>query len=605
MLSTRTVLLLVLLGLMAAFSVTSLLIVGLRMRQQVRTDFSNELNRSLGVFENVEAERLQELTKEDHLLADLPSLKALLTTNDDRTIEDGAVEFWQTSGNDVFALTDPHLRVRAAFVRGLSTGQSFRTDVSHALLMDGRHYLVSENHLFHLTAAPVYFGSPISGTLLGYAVTGDLIDTAYQTHLSKEAGANAVFVSNGVTLASSLALPQMTATLSRVAPSGMSSLTVDGQRNLALSRDLSIQATRPLLLVFFRSLQGPDLEIRDIGRLLLLTGAGILLLGSRIMVLVAHRLTRPLEDLAHSVRSFETDVRSFETDVRSFKTNVDGSETEQQVIRIPVRGTHEVRQLAFDFAAMQKRVELSNRARLESERLATIGSMASSISHDLRHYLASIYANAEFLATPDTTEVERAEFFQDIKTAVMGTTDMLESLMIFSRTGHSAPYLPECLEALARRAIDQVRTHPDAAGVTVALNTRIRHTTIAGDGRQVERAFYNLLLNACQSAAAQSIAPLVTVDLVFSGAQIAARIMDNGRGVSPAVADAIFDPFVSEGKQNGTGLGLTLCRRIAEEHGGRVRLISSMPGETIFELTLPRLTSNPTSQSVSHAGGMP
>ncbi len=582
MLSTRTILLLVLLGIMVSFSVASLLIVGQRMRHQVRTDFSKELNRSSAVVENAESERLQELAKEDHLLADLPSLKALLTTNDDRTIEDGAVEFWQTSGNDVLAITDPGFRVRAAFVRGLATGQQFRTDVSQALQAEGKPYLVSENHLFHLTAAPVYFGSPASGTLLGYAVSGDLIDTAYQMRLSGKAGAQVAFVSRGVTLASSLALPQTTQIAIRNTPVGTEALTIDGQRNLALSRDLSSQATQPLLLVFLKSLQGPDLEIHDISRLLLFTGAAILLGGSCILVLLANWLTRPLEDLAHRVRGFGV---------------------EQQGLLNAPEGTLEIRQLASDFAAMQERVELSNRARLESEKLATIGSMASSISHDLRHYLASIYANAEFLATPDTSEEERAEFFQDIKIAVMGTTDMLESLLVFSRTGYPALHLPECLAEVARRAIEQVRTHPDAANVILSLDLRTRRTLIAADGRQVERAFYNLLLNACQSASAHSGSPLVEIELTASAACIAAHIKDNGQGISPLISSDIFDPFVSQGKQNGTGLGLTLCRRIAEEHGGRVTLVKSVPGETIFEFTLPLLTSEHAPESTFCAGG--
>ena len=582
MLSTRTVLLLVLIGIMASFSVASLLIVGQRMRHQVRTDFSNELNRSLAVLENAETERMQELVKEDYLLADLPSLKALLTTKDDRTIEDGAVEFWQTSGNDVFAIADPELRVRAAFVRDLSTGLRFRADISHVLQTEGRPYLISENHLFHLTAAPVYFGSAASGTLLGYVVTGDLVDTAYQTRLSKRAGANLVFASRGATLASSFALSQRTQLAIQSTPPGTEAVIVDGQRTLVLSRDLSAEATQPLVLVLLKSLQVPDREIHEIGLLLLLTGAAILLIGSCILVLVAHRLTRPLEELAHKVRGFGLEPQGF---------------------MAPPQGTLEIRQLATDFVAMQERVELSNRARLESERLATIGSMASSISHDLRHYLASIYANAEFLATPDSSEAERAEFFQDIKMAVMGTTDMLESLLIFSRTGHPALHLPERFEELARRAIDQVRTHPDAADVAISLATRTERTIVSADRRQVERAFYNLLLNACQSARAHAVAPLVAVEMVSSSASIAARITDNGQGISPLVAGSVFDPFVSQGKHNGTGLGLTLCRRIAEEHGGRVELVRSVPGETIFEFTLPLPAAEPTLQSVSYAGG--
>ena len=575
MLGTRTVLLLLLLAIMISFLVISLLIVGARLRQQVRTDSSNDLNRSLAVFENAETERLQELAKEGLLLADLPSLKALLTTSDDRTIEDGSLEFWHTSGNDLFALTDARLRVRAVFIRGLSAGHIFRTDISQTLVTGDRPYLVSEGHLFHLIAAPVFFGSSASGTLLGYVVTGDLIDTDYQTRLSKKAGAGAMFLSNGVVLASSIALAPSSSrnALPVRPPYFMEVLTLGGQRNLAVSRDLSKQANRSLALIFLKSLQGPDQEIRDISRLLLLTGTGILIAGSWMMVLVAGRLTRSLEKLADEVRSFGSD---------------------QKVMSGPPQGSREVRQLAGDFAAMQARVESSSRALLESERLATIGSMANSVSHDLRHYLASIYANAEFLAAPDITEAERSEFFEDIRMAVAGTTDMLESLLIFSRTGQSALHLPEHLDELAQRAIVQIRTHPVAGDVTFSLVNCAGPTAVSANGSQLERAIYNLLLNACQSAARDSECPIVTVEMVSGESEIAVQITDNGRGISAAFSDAIFEPFVSQGKQNGTGLGLTLSRRIAEEHGGRVHLVRSIPGETVFELTLPLLASEPS-----------
>jgi nitrogen-specific signal transduction histidine kinase len=58
--------------------------------------------------------------------------------------------------------------------------------------------------------------------------------------------------------------------------------------------------------------------------------------------------------------------------------------------------------------------------------------------------------------------------------------------------------------------------------------------------------------------------------------------------LSDAIRDNLFEPFVSAGKQNGTGLGLTLAQCVAEEHGGSVRLVSSRPGETVFVLTIAR-----------------
>ena len=109
-----------------------------------------------------------------------------------------------------------------------------------------------------------------------------------------------------------------------------------------------------------------------------------------------------------------------------------------------------------------------------------------------------------------------------------------------------------------------------------------------------KRALYNLLLNACQAAKNGPQTPSVSVTIHQMPRAIAVRVTDNGMGVDPSVQATIFDPFVSQGKQNGTGLGLTLCRCIAEEHDGEVSLVGSVPGETVFEMRLPRIGDDAT-----------
>jgi signal transduction histidine kinase len=104
----------------------------------------------------------------------------------------------------------------------------------------------------------------------------------------------------------------------------------------------------------------------------------------------------------------------------------------------------------------------------------------------------------------------------------------------------------------------------------------------------MERAIYNLLLNACQAARNNSGVPNVTAVIVASKQSLTVTITDDGPGVSVAIRESLFEPFVSAGKQNGTGLGLTLAQCVAEEHGGSVQLASSRPGETVFILSIAR-----------------
>ena len=211
--------------------------------------------------------------------------------------------------------------------------------------------------------------------------------------------------------------------------------------------------------------------------------------------------------------------------------------------------------------------------------------MASSVSHDLRHYLAAVYANAEFLAGSDLTAADREELLSDISIAVNGTTELIDSLLIFSHTGHGVQRTPQRLVALAERAVSLVRAHPDAEGVIIRTElSEAGEAVVLVDAKQIERALFNLLLNACQAARCSKALPSVLMQAEAAADVLSVAVIDNGPGVPEGVRQSLFEPFVSEGKQRGTGLGLTLSQSIAKEHGGSVRLMESAPGKTFFFL---------------------
>jgi signal transduction histidine kinase len=339
-------------------------------------------------------------------------------------------------------------------------------------------------------------------------------------------------------------------------------------RFLAATEDLSSTASSPLQLVVLKSLEPEEQSISRINRMVLSAGLLALLCGTALMILLSRLVTRPLEELSRSVRAFGMGY-------------VDD--------RIPRYGTEEVRELSTAFARMRSEIQQANRALLESERLATIGRMASSVSHDFRHYLATIYANAEFLVGDRVSPKDRAEIFADIRTAVMGTTDMIESLLIFSRTGASIRRSPELMVTLLEHAVALMRVHPDAEGIRIeTLCDNPAETGVVVDEKQIERAIFNLLLNAGQAVRTSTGQARVLVTVEVREQQIIVNVIDTGAGVPEKIRKSLFEPFVSEGKQKGTGLGLTLAGAIASEHGGEVILLSSRPGETIFQMKIAR-----------------
>jgi signal transduction histidine kinase len=224
---------------------------------------------------------------------------------------------------------------------------------------------------------------------------------------------------------------------------------------------------------------------------------------------------------------------------------------------------------------------------IEAERMAAIGRMACSISHDMRHSLTAVYANAELLERHDRCASRRTDLLLEIQEAVLVMTERLDLLLQFGSGGRTNPLISERVSVVVEKAIAAVKLHPDGRNVSITVG-KFPPMEADIDARSLESAVYNLLLNACQAATHSTRVPEVQVHLAEVDEQICVTISDNGPGIPASVRRTLFDPFVTAGKPNGTGLGLTLARRAAEEHGGSVRLVESNPGRTVFTLSLTK-----------------
>ena len=569
--ATRTMLLLTFGLVVVGVTAASLSILRARLHQQVERDVTSDLQRSIHTFASLRLQRGLTLQRENALLADLPSLKALMTTRDKRTVVDGGERFWKVSGNDLFALATPDGEVVAAYTTGRAADERLASDLSEVMGRDNQEYLLSSGRFFTYAVQPLRFGDDATGTLLGYVISGQEINREFLAEVSRPASAEALFVSGHQVLVSTLSSPGVEAefALQESAPNGRTQLLVlNRTRYLATSVNPFRGGPIPVRLVLLKSLTESDRDIRDINRRVAAIGFLAFLVGSTAMLALAKGVTGPLEELTRSVRAFGRGNAS---------------------VALPSGGTREVRLLSADFAAMRERITQTSRALLEAERLATIGRMASSVSHDLRHYLAAVYANAEFLANSDLTAADREELLSDISLAVNGTTELIDSLLIFSRSGYGVQRVPQRLADLAERAVALVRAHPDAEGVAICTELSEAGEAMAlVDAKQIERALFNLLLNACQAARSSHASPSVLMQAEAAVEVLSVAVIDNGPGVPEGVRDSMFEPFVSEGKQKGTGLGLTLSQSIAREHGGSVRLMESAPGKTFFLISFLR-----------------
>src|ERR1700758_833140 len=133
----------------------------------------------------------------------------------------------------------------------------------------------------------------------------------------------------------------------------------------------------------------------------------------------------------------------------------------------------------------------SQRQQIQTERIAALSRAASSISHDLRHYLAAVVANAEFLYEAEKLRLNRDEIYCEIKTASEQMTDLLDSLRELSRAEGSISPRPAAIDLTIWHAVDAVRARSEMRTRVVSMNSS-GEMTGTFDPQKIERAFFNL-----------------------------------------------------------------------------------------------------------------
>jgi signal transduction histidine kinase len=227
----------------------------------------------------------------------------------------------------------------------------------------------------------------------------------------------------------------------------------------------------------------------------------------------------------------------------------------------------------------------SQQRRLASERIMALGRAATSISHDLRHYLAAVVANAEFLYESDRLKLNRDEIYEEIKAASNQMTDLLDSLREVAREDAAISPIHASLHQTIRQAVEAVLSNPELRGQAISISTSGQMEGVF-DAKKIERAFFNLLLNACEAMANRQ--GQIKVDVVSSPDWFDIWIADSGGGIPPSIRSTLFDAFVSSGKPNGTGLGLAIVNKIVQDHSGSVSMEKTSEEGTVFHVKLPR-----------------
>ncbi len=234
------------------------------------------------------------------------------------------------------------------------------------------------------------------------------------------------------------------------------------------------------------------------------------------------------------------------------------------------------KQLLKQNATLLAKVEDKTNELVKSERLATIGTMASRIAHDLKQPLTIMQTYADMLTPAIISKLDskdKEKWFR-VQNAILDMNRIIEDVLDFARTTEIKKKKSSFLRIL-RLSINHVKS-----SYGVIINLPENDMSINCDARKMEGVMSNMLNNAVHALEGQGeIDVTISADSDF----VIIQVRDSGPGIPEENLEKIFEPMFTT-KKSGTGLGLVICKSIVEQHGGSIS-VTNKP--TTFTIQIP------------------
>ena len=240
-------------------------------------------------------------------------------------------------------------------------------------------------------------------------------------------------------------------------------------------------------------------------------------------------------------------------------------------------------------SAVQKRAELEHVARV-----ATLGELTATLTHELKQPLAAILINSEvvrrMLDAPEPDLQDVRSTLADICEVTERAGEVIGGLRAMLKRDSTAAALTNVDVNNVIRIVERV-THGDANlhGVAMHLDLSSDLRPVKGDSVQLQQVILNLVLNAFSAMSGTGVPGarrLVVRTSAIDESSVRIEVQDTGTGIALEKLESIFDPFITS-KPDGLGMGLSICRSIIERHGGTISAVNNPDRGAKFSITLP------------------
>ena len=217
---------------------------------------------------------------------------------------------------------------------------------------------------------------------------------------------------------------------------------------------------------------------------------------------------------------------------------------------------------------------------------AGLGEILAEFSHDVRNIINRITTGLQLLIKKINPDESALSSFQDIQDECIEMTDLMESVLSFSRQNYEK-FKSENIKEMVERIFYRFQKIANQANISLILNLINGEYSAWSDQRSLERVINNLVSNGIEAIGSEGGAVSVNLsDSEEHSGYLFLQIADTGSGIPPDIQSKLYQKY-SSGKPQGTGLGLFISQKIIEYHKGWINL-DTFPGGTIFNIYLPK-----------------
>jgi len=589
----RTKFLLSLLAISAGLTAATLLIVSYSVRKRVREDLREDVRNSVTNYQIFQAQQERTLARSAALLANLPNVRALMTTEDAATINDASAGVWKLSGSDLLVLAD-----RTGSVAALRSKDSgLDSAMAQGLLRqsldrsESKDWWFGGGHLYEVWVQPIYFGSATENFTIGLLALGHEVNQQAAREFASVASVEVAFNFNGAPVASTLDSPLQAALARQIHErphnfsAGAQEIQLGSELYLATTVNLS-QTGGPLVsLTVLKSFDKATRFLGGLNQILIGLGLFSVVAGGALVFWISHTYTKPLQGLVAGVRALGQGDFSYPMDSRG------GDEVAEVTDAF-------VRMRANLESTLQEQRQLEDRLR-QAHKMEAVGRLAGGVAHDFNNLLTIIRGNSDLLMDREGVDAFHRKCVDQIQKASARAVSMTRQLLAFSRMQVLQPRVLDLNGVVAEMGKMLPRLIGEHIEYSFSPDTNL--SPVKADPGQIEQVILNLAVNARDAMPKGGKLSVRTANLSIDEAEAMKRppmipgkyallsVSDTGHGMDEATKAHIFEPFFTTKEVGkGTGLGLATVYGVVKQSGGFIWVDSTPDVGTTFEIYLPQ-----------------